>query len=219
MMDMYDYEDYCEPTEAELIVQEAEQKLKELLNPEVKNELAEKDNLIATLKNKVSILQSEKYNLQHELGAAKREAQKEIEVVKENIVKSIGETLSKEYWVVECEYGHFKDSKEIETKVEGLTIIENTSRNLYSVKEFPKMYIEKIGVENGKTLIFYWNDDEDSWMAKTVKFHSEFKAEGISGRHWLHAFDQKEEAQKYADYLNNLEESSVNHRLEKVGKK
>lgn len=207
-MSFYDYDDYREPSEAEIIVHEAEQKLKGLINPNVQESIRELQDKIYELKSTNAKLENDKYSLGIKLSNIEKEHDKKIELIKKNIHQEINKTLHKTYWCI--------DSRKIElepillkTENRNITVKVNRSKREYIVSELPKKYIEKVTIDEKDDLVITWNDDDDWYSAKTIKIHETFDVNDLS-TDWKfkNCFTCKEDAQRYADFLNQQEEVS-----------
>lgn len=215
-MSFYDYDDYREPSEAEIIVHEAEQKLKELINPNVQESIKELQSEISELKSNNAKLENDKYSLNRKLSEIKREHEKEIELIKKNIHQKISETLHKTYWCIESSQTKL-EPVQIKTEDDNIIIEVNRSKREYLVSELSKMYIEKVTISEKDDLILTWNDDDDWYSAKTIKIHEAFEVDKLlTGWKFKNCFTRKEDAQSYADYLNEKEEISEYKEIKEV---
>ena len=202
------YDDYYrEPSEAEIIIYEAQERLSELVKPELKEELEKLNNKIFELENEKRVISTEKSSLKRKLDAIQSEHEKEIENLKKNFIKNVSETLAKEYWSVRSRFVR-KDGKILQTINPKVKVKETIELREFYIETKSMKFIETVKTHDGNNVVLVWNDnDEDAWANRVnLEINESFTPEEFGNKNrYNQVFTKKEDAQLYADYLNSVE--------------
>lgn len=202
------YDDYYrEPSEAEIIIYEAQERLSELVKPELKEELEKLNNKIFELENEKRVISTEKSSLKRKLDAIQSEHEKEIENLKKNFITNVSETLAKEYWGVTSRFVR-KDGEILQTINPKVKVKETIELREFYIETKSMKFIETVKTHDGNNVVLVWNDnDEDAWAHRVnLEINESFTPEEFGNKNrYNQVFTKKEDAQLYADYLNSVE--------------
>ena len=211
---MYDfYEDYREPSEVELIIYEAQQKINELVKPNVKKEVKKLNETVESLKKEIRILKNEKDAFKREVRDMETRHEKEIDGLKSEFIKKIGETISKEHYVVSYSYQSEK-VRTIETEIPKIKVEEKVNFKEFTVKKFHKRLISSLMIDEDKNIVLSWRDDDDFLSMDEIEINDCFDLEKLKDKlFYRQAFSNEEDAQLYANYLKSIDEKTMSYKL------
>lgn len=209
MYEEWDY--YCEPSLADEILEEAEQKLRKALKPDIKKEIEEKDQEIARLDGKIQELREENFELKNKYNQALKETESIEKNVRTQFMKTIVAPFCKPYFSVRSG-DSFKRRETIKTDDPAIEVVKTIHKKKYIVDEVNMKYIFRAKISDENSILFEYNSNEEGgWMdTRKLILHESFDESKLD-ENWQYknVFENIEDAQKYADYLNDKEEEQT----------
>lgn len=222
-----DYDDYYEPTLAEEIFEEAKAKLEQAVKAEIKDKIQEAEKISERQNETEAKLFTRESNLsrrERELESKFRDIENEFKKEKfDKFIKDLQKYLGQTYYKVKedtipkAKCNSCDDKRKIEIRMPDGTMRKidcSCSKNIYSytVEEVP--ILNMTTYKKDKEIVIYLNYvawDERLEKISPEKIYNKFKdVEKVDDRyHSLYSvfYTNKEEAQKHANYLNNLKDS------------
>lgn len=216
-----DYDDYYEPTLAEEIFEEAKTKLENALKKEFIEKIQEAEKVLEKQDEKETELRAKENKLnrrERELESKFRDLENEFAKKKlGEFMAMLQKYLGQTYYQVN-HYGELKpkcdacnDKRKLDiTLPDGSTKSIDCSCNKYinsyrvEEKGMVGIYIEKDGSQQKIWLKYNDSGDDVSSMNPTYKLHEKFEDVKDKNSSYKVFYTNKEEAQKHADYLNEL---------------
>ena len=206
MYEEWDY--YCEPSLADEIFGEAEQKLRKALKPDIKKEMEEKDKEISRLDEIVQELRSENIELRGKYNQASTQVNEIEKNIKNQFLETIVAPFCKPYFSIRS--GDSVERKEtIKTDDPDIEVIKTIYKSKYIVDEVNMKYIFRAKISDKNSILFEYNSKEEGdWMdTRKLILHESFDESKLDEKwQYKNVFENIEDAQKYADYLNDKEE-------------
>lgn len=103
----------------------------------------------------------------------------------------------------------FRRKETIKTDDPDIEVIKTIHKSKYIVDEVNRRYIFRAKVSDEKNVLFQYNpNDEGGWMdTSDLVLHESFDESKLEEKwRYKNVFENIEDAQKYADYLNEKEE-------------
>lgn len=209
MHEEWDY--YCEPSLADEIFGEAEQKLRKALKPDIKKEMEEKDKEISRLDEIVQELRSENIELRGKYNQASTKVNEIEKNIKNQFLETIVAPFCKPYFSIRS--GDSVERKEtIKTDDPDIEVIKTIYKSKYFVDEVNMKYIFRAKISDENSILFEYNSNEEGgWMdTRKLILHESFDESKLDEKwQYKNVFENIEDAQKYADYLNDKEEEQT----------
>ncbi|WP_413539108.1 hypothetical protein [Enterococcus malodoratus] len=209
MYEEWDY--YCEPSLADEIFGEAEQKLRKALKPDIKKEMEEKDKEISRLDEIVQELRSENIELRGKYNQASTKVNEIEKNIKNQFLETIVAPFCKPYFSIRS--GDSVERKEtIKTDDPDIEVIKTIYKSKYFVDEVNMKYIFRAKISDENSILFEYNSNEEGgWMdTRKLILHESFDESKLDEKwQYKNVFENIEDAQKYADYLNDKEEEQT----------
>ena len=213
-------DDYYEPTLAEEIFEEAKTKLEEAVKAEIKNKIQAVEELLAEQDKKEAELRTKENKLnwrEKELESKFRDIENEFKKEKfDKFIKDLQKYLGQKYYRVDNKYEKklkckaCDDERRIEIKmpdgsVKKINCSCNTGFHVNFVKEVPILSVSAYkDKENISVYLQYCSWDERLEKISPKSIYAKFDDVENKDDMYNKFYTNKEEAQKHADYLNNL---------------
>lgn len=219
--------DYYEPTLADEIFEEAKTKLEEAVKAEIKDKIQRAEKLLAEQDKKETELRAKENKLnrrERELESKFRDLENAFKKEKfDKFIKDLQKYLGQTYYKVKentipkAKCNSCDDKRKIEIRMPDGTMRKidcSCNKNIYSytVEEVP--ILNMTTYKKDKEIVIYLNYvawDERLEKVSPEKIYNKFEdVKKVDDRyHSLYSvfYTSKEEAQKHADYLNELKES------------